>query len=134
MPRICVVLLLVVLCGASQCLGEAKKGDTIIVRVTPAPQQPDPAPQAQQAVAQPTEARAPTPREQLYVFWILGRMLSYPLDRAESYIRGKLERRSQEPVAVPANASGPGNPFDSVAQREIPPAPPAVGGAAAERH
>ncbi len=133
MPKICVILLLLIFCSVSQCLGEAKTGDTILIRITPSAQQPAPAPQAQQAVSQQTDPRSPTPREQLYVFWIVGRMLSYPLDRAESYVRSKLQRLSREPVAVPAASSSQPNPFDAARQSEIPPAPPAMHGAAAER-
>ena len=28
----------------------------------------------------------PSPRDQMYVFWILGRVLSYPFDKAEAVI------------------------------------------------
>ena len=133
MPKICVILVLVIFCGVTQCLGEARQGDSILVRITPSPQQSDPAPDDQQAVSQPMGPRAPTPKEKLYVFWILGKMLSYPVDRAEKYIRGKLEGFSRQPVAVPAASPTTANPFDTARQRDIPPAPPAMEGAAADR-
>lgn len=68
----------------------------------------------------------PTPRDQMYVFWILGKMLSYPIDKVEDFISSRLRsRETPKPVAAPAVATSKPNPFDSVNFREIPPAPPA---------
>lgn len=68
----------------------------------------------------------PNPRDQMYVFWILGKMLSYPIDRVEDFISSKLRSsETPKPVAAPAVATSRPNPFDSVNFREIPPAPPA---------
>ncbi len=67
----------------------------------------------------------PSPRDQMYVFWILGKMLSYPVDKVESFILSKLKRNSDSAVATPAGASSQPNPFQSINWREIPPAPPA---------
>ncbi|MFH0960882.1 MAG: hypothetical protein V1897_19530, partial [Pseudomonadota bacterium] len=67
---------------------------------------------------------APAPRDQLYVFWILGRVISYPIDKLESYISGKFNSVKQ-PKPIPAAAPGQvSSPFDSLHRREIPPAPP----------
>ena len=68
----------------------------------------------------------PTPRDQMYVFWILGKMLSYPIDKVEDFISSRLRsRETPKPVAAPAVATSKPNPFDSVNFREIPPVPPA---------
>jgi len=77
-----------------------------------------------EASLQDAEA-APTPRDQMYVFWVLGKMLSYPIDKAESFILSKLKKGAEPAVATPAGASSQPNPFHSVNWREIPPAPPA---------
>ncbi len=69
---------------------------------------------------------APSPRDQMYVFWILGKMLSYPIDKVEDFITSRIRsRETPKPVAAPALATARPNPFDSVNLREIPPAPPA---------
>lgn len=69
---------------------------------------------------------APSPRDQMYIFWILGKMLSYPVDKVEDFISSRLRsRESPKPVVAPAVATHRPNPFDSVNFREIPPAPPA---------
>ncbi len=68
----------------------------------------------------------PTPRDQLYVFWLFGKIISYPIDKVESYISRKLYS-VEKPQLVPAAASAPSassSPFDSLNRREIPPAPP----------
>ncbi len=68
----------------------------------------------------------PTPRDQLYVFWLFGKIISYPVDKIESYVSKKLYS-VEKPQLVPAAASAPGvvsSPFDSINRREIPPAPP----------
>lgn len=69
---------------------------------------------------------APNPRDQMYVFWILGKMLSYPIDKIEDFVSSRLRpQESPKPVAAPAVATSRPNPFDSVNLKEIPPAPPA---------
>jgi hypothetical protein len=68
----------------------------------------------------------PTPRDQLYVFWLFGKIISYPIDKIESYVSKKLYS-VEKPQLVPAAASAPGDassPFDAINRREIPPAPP----------
>lgn len=66
----------------------------------------------------------PAPRDQLYVFWVLGKVISYPIDKVESYISKKISSL-QQPKAVPALApASSSSPFDSLNWREIPPAPP----------
>ncbi|MGC8658390.1 MAG: hypothetical protein ACP5U1_04890 [Desulfomonilaceae bacterium] len=68
----------------------------------------------------------PSPREQLYVFWLLGQVISYPIDKIESYVTKKLYSLEM-PKLVPAaatNARPSVSPFDALNRREIPPAPP----------
>jgi len=71
----------------------------------------------------------------MYVFWIVGKILSYPVDKVEAFITGKLQS-FQKPILRPASAPASEvqavNPFDAVDTSEIPPAPPALGGAAAK--
>ncbi len=67
-------------------------------------------------------AADPAPRDQLYVFWLLGKIISYPIDKVESYVSRKLYSVGK-PQVVPAAASA-SSPFDSINRREIPPAPP----------
>lgn len=85
------------------------------------PQNSEPAPNLQ------AQYDDPAPRDQLYVFWLLGRLISYPIDKVESYVSKKLYPVEQ-PKAVPAAASGSvQSPFESINRREIPPAPPVEG-------
>jgi hypothetical protein len=72
----------------------------------------------------------PKPSDQLYVFWYLGKIISYPIDTAEAYITSYIAKLRQpaQPVAVPASSTPLSNPFDSVKWNAIPPAPPAVSG------
>lgn len=70
-------------------------------------------------------ASTPSPKDQMYVFWILGKMLSYPVDKVESFIVSKMKRYSDSVAPSPAGASAQPNPFQSINWREIPPAPPA---------
>ncbi|MBM4328716.1 MAG: hypothetical protein FJ118_16305 [Deltaproteobacteria bacterium] len=73
----------------------------------------------------------PTPREQMYVFWLMGRAISYPLDRAESYLKKLSEKATFKQITV--KSTPPPNPFDRLDVSEIPPAPPALHGAAASQ-
>ena len=85
------------------------------------PQNSEPAPNLQ------AQYDDPAPRDQLYVFWLLGRLISYPIDKVESYVSKKLYPVEQ-PKAVPAAATGSvPSPFESINRREIPPAPPVEG-------
>ncbi len=76
-------------------------------------------------VRNPNEPPPPAPRDQLYIFWILGRILSYPIDTAESYVSGWMGQWRNRPTTQPASAPAGQNPFNSIGMREIPPAPPA---------
>ncbi|MBI5570325.1 MAG: hypothetical protein HY914_10310 [Desulfomonile tiedjei] len=80
-----------------------------------------------QAVQQARPATAngqPTAADQLYVFWALGKLISYPFDAADAYIQRYREGSDSDARAVPAAAPGASNPFDAVKLGQIPPAPP----------
>jgi len=80
-----------------------------------------------QAEYGPDGQQPPTPREQMYVFWIAGRILSFPIDQAEAYISALVKRFQAGPTLAPASAPAGPNPFANINTREIPPAPPVQG-------
>ncbi len=121
MTRRFVGVLLITLWISPVCLTWGEKPETKLIRVKPAYEEvAEPAP----AVRNPNTPPPPSPRDQMYVFWILGRILSYPIDTAESYVSGWVDRWRNRPVAQPAAAPAGPNPFNSIRLREIPPAPP----------
>jgi hypothetical protein len=64
---------------------------------------------------------APSAKQQMYVFWLLGKMISYPIDKAEAFVRTQMEK----PFFRPASSPGPAqDPFIALERGEIPPAPP----------
>jgi hypothetical protein len=66
----------------------------------------------------------PAPKDQLYVFWLLGKVISYPVDKVESLIfRSDKIKGDHVPGPVIVNT----NPFKKLNESEIPPAPPVVG-------
>jgi hypothetical protein len=67
----------------------------------------------------------------MYVFWLMGRAISYPLDKAESYLKKLRDKATIKQVTI--KSAPPPNPFDRLDVSEIPPAPPALHGAAAQR-
>lgn len=123
MVKILLVVLLSFPWPATVCCGETAKTGEPLIPVKPAYEDASPTvrPAGQAAEAASAE---PTPRDQMYVFWLLGRMISYPVDRIEAYIVDRFNRKQKEGAPIPATASAP-NPFESVNWREIPPAPPA---------
>jgi hypothetical protein len=67
----------------------------------------------------------PAPRDQMYIFWALGRVISFPVDVTESFIRNRFKKEPvKEGSPVKASAGEQKNPFDNINWREIPPAPP----------
>lgn len=70
-------------------------------------------------------APSPTPAEQMYVFWMVGKVLSYPIDTLEGYVRRLME--APHPKVVPASAPATRNPFEARDLGQIPPAPPVLG-------
>ncbi|MEJ2716110.1 MAG: hypothetical protein P8182_03080 [Deltaproteobacteria bacterium] len=128
MRKIFPVLIFLILWTATSCLGAAEKGENNLIPVKPSYQEASYVPDAKRPASNSPYVRSgPTPREQMYVFWIFGKVLSYPIDRAESFIRGMLTRSPAKPAAVPAGVKARPDPFQSADLREIPPAPPALG-------
>jgi hypothetical protein len=60
----------------------------------------------------------------MYVFWIVGKILSFPVDTLESYVSRLREQWTAK--AVPAAAPAGPNPFEKRNIGQIPPAPPVV--------
>ncbi len=117
--------LLVLAWSAGLCLVGAQAPHGKLIPVQRA-EQPEPQVQEEAPDQAATSGYAlPAPKDQLYVFWVLGRILSFPVDLAESIIR---KRRShaqhKEGSAVQASSPVNGNPFENLNWREIPPAPP----------
>jgi len=133
MPKISLPLVLIILWGACACYGESGTTDRKLIPVKPSYHEAAYVPESQVPAADSTETRPPTPREQMYVFWILGRILSYPMDKAESYIRQRLTKPALKPASAPAKAAPASSPFDSMNLGQIPPAPPALGGVASDK-
>ena len=115
--------LLLVVFSLGESLAENKSPQLISVKpaydqASSAPQNSSPAPNLD------TQYPEPSPRDQMYIFWLFGKIISYPIDKVESYVTKKLysaEKPKVVPAAAPVSAS---NPFDSINWREIPPAPP----------
>ena len=105
--------------------------DNGLIRVTPAYHEAVAAPSTNTPVDASNVLGPPTPREQMYVFWLLGKALSYPIDRIESYVLLKLKRSRNKQATI--NVSSVPNPFEAADLSQVPPAPPVIKGAAA-RH
>jgi hypothetical protein len=131
MTKTLALLSVVILLAVSVCFGQSQNSDKKLIQVKPAYSEATPEPQPQ-AQIDPYAPAPPRPRDQLYVFWILGKLISYPIDKVESYIYKIRSDRNREGAPVPASAGSDRNPFSSVNWREIPPAPP-VAGAVADR-
>jgi hypothetical protein len=130
MIRIFLMLLLAAACVSHGMLCSAEPPESNLIRAQPS------FPEASSTTApaqDPSTEVMPTPREQMYVFWLLGKVLSYPVDTAESYISGMWRKWQSAPVVQPASAPAVPNPFDSMSDRHIPPAPPATSGSGAPR-
>jgi len=126
MAKPTVMLVVFALFVSATCVCRAEQAEKKLIPVTPAYGEtstvPTPAPAP--AALDPQSPPLPTPRDQMYVFWLLGQVLSYPIDKAESFVRARLKDFSSRPVAKPASAPAGENPFEAVQMREIPPAPP----------
>jgi hypothetical protein len=115
--------LLLVVFSLGDSLAENKSSKLISVK--PAYEQAAAVPQnSSPATNIDTQYPDPSPRDQMYIFWLFGKIISYPIDKVESYVTKKLyspEKPKFVPATAPASASSP---FDSINWREIPPAPP----------
>jgi hypothetical protein len=119
MARTFLILLFAFLWLTTVAFAQQGKPEKNLIPVTPATEESVSGKQQAGSSAGPN---APTPSEQMYVFWYLGRIISYPVDTVEAYIKSWMT--APKPVAVPASGSSASNPFDSVKWRAIPPAPP----------
>jgi hypothetical protein len=132
MARMLAVLMAAVLTVALVGLAAADprntKADGNLVRI-PAPQDETTDAYGQPAPADPMNPPLPTPADQMYVFWFVGKVISYPVDIAESYVSQAWDRWNKKPVMVPASAPAD-NPFTAIERGQIPPAPPVVGSSA----
>ncbi len=135
MSKALLTAFLILLLAVSLCLAQAENAGKKLIQVKPGYHEATYVPQAEQPAADPNVPPHPTPREQMYVFWILGKMLSYPIDKAESYVYSFTKKSKPQPDGAPtrATATATPNPFSSVNWSEIPPAPPASGAAGRTR-
>lgn len=132
MPKTLLILFLIMCWTVSPSLGQADKSEQKLIPVRPSYHEASYVPHAGEQASSPVQPTGPNPRDQLYIFWILGKVLSYPVDKVEAFIYSRFKGApagSPRPAAAPANA----NPFASVNWREIPPAPPAHGEKATRR-
>ncbi|MCA1960831.1 MAG: hypothetical protein LDL33_08540 [Desulfomonile sp.] len=135
MTRIGLVLVYVasvIMCSIPAGAQQSQGG---LIRVKPAYQEATYVPQqeARHDEAVPAGPPPPSPRDQLYVFWLVGKILSYPVDKMEAFITSKwqnFQKPALRPASAPASEVQAVNPFDTIDTSEIPPAPPALGGAA----
>jgi hypothetical protein len=127
MVRIVAILVLVILCLTTPCFGQAGKTQNSLIPVKSELESPT----SDVPSTNYDAPELPKPADQLYVFWYLGQMISYPIDTAEAYIRSSIAklRQAPSPVAIPASSPPLPNPFDSVKWKAIPPAPPVAGAA-----
>lgn len=135
MTRICLVLACTAAVVACPVFGEAQQSPGGLIQVKPSYQEATYIPQQNAGQAAPVTPGPPppSPRDQLYVFWLVGKILSYPVDKVEAFIASKLQdfqKPALQPASAPASDVKAINPFDAVDTSEIPPAPPALGGAA----
>ena len=133
MARILLVLLLIGPWLACACFDQAAIAAEQLIPVKPGYAEATPESQAPKGGTESQALPEPTPRDQMYLFWILGKIISYPVDKAESFVTGQIKRFQNRPVVTPASAPASSNPFESINWREIPPAPPANSGAGAKR-
>jgi len=137
MTRIGLVLVCVGLVIAFAAPAGAQQSQDGRIRVKPAYQEAAYVPQqhARQDEAATAGPPPPSPRDQMYVFWLVGKILSYPVDKMEAFIASKwqnFQKPALRPASAPASEVQAVNPFDAIDTSEIPPAPPALGGAAAK--
>jgi len=121
MPKTLLILFLTMCWTVSPSLGQADKSEQKLIPVKPSYHEATYVPHAGE---QPVRQTGPTPRDQLYIFWIVGKLISYPVDKVEAFIQDRF-RGARAGTAQPAAAPSSANPFSSVNWREIPPAPPA---------
>lgn len=126
MVRICLIVIVGLIIAAQPCMVGPAFSDSTLIPVKPSYQEASYQGRQPQVAGAFPAGRHPTPREQMYVFWILGKVLSYPIDQLEAIIT----RRHNTSAAKPIKASAPStyDPFKEIEGREIPPAPPVLNG------
>jgi hypothetical protein len=121
MHKILVIVTLILIATCGICYGEEEKPE--LIKVIPAYMEADNVNQGAPGNREdPFYAPPPRPRDQMYVFWILGKALSYPVDKVEQFVAGKIRQVSMKPEVKPSAAAV--NPFEAIDLKEIPPAPP----------
>lgn len=122
MSRWLLIVVTIILALSSVLSSQAENQRRNLVPVKPATQIDNEA--AEQARSAAARQGQPTAADQLYVFWVIGKLISYPFDAADAYIQRFREGADDDARAVPAAAPGASNPFDAVKLGQIPPAPP----------
>ncbi len=126
MIRTIAIIIIPILWLTTACFGQTGQAQNNLIPVKPGYDEPI----SERPAANQDDSGLPKPSDQLYVFWYLGKIISYPIDTAEAYITSYIAKLRQpaQPVAVPASSTPLSNPFDSVKWKSIPPAPPVVSG------
>jgi hypothetical protein len=130
MAKIGVLLLLIFVLAGSSGLGQDTAAGKKLIPVRPTYQEASYLPPGGSSAPAASASTYPTPKDQLYVFWILGRILSYPVDKTEAYLQSLLEKPRVKAAAPTVTETR--DPFVRLDVRQIPPAPPALGGLSAE--
>ncbi len=126
MRKVSLVVVLISVLVAAPLFGDSGKGATDLIKVTPSYHKASYVPGTNRPNPNPVNPPAPRPKDQMYVFWLLGKALSYPIDKTESYISGLRAKAAAKTTAEPAVAPAAHNPFKSLSIQEIPPAPPVL--------
>jgi hypothetical protein len=132
MSKILLLLIPIMLWTASACLGQAQEEEKKLIPVKPSYHEASYVPHAGDQGPGQVFPAPPTPREQMYIFWLVGKMLSFPIDKVESFIRDRTTRPSKGAETAPAAAASAPNPFNALNWKEIPPAPPVKAAATAK--
>ncbi len=127
MPRIGAWLVVVGVLIVASPMFVGADNDGKLIPVQPGYQQAAYAPGKGPDAKRMLSDREPTPSDQMYVFYYLGKALSYPIDKVESAIFGSKEKKKKTKVAAPVI-----DPFEAAKLKQVPPAPPARKGAAVE--
>jgi hypothetical protein len=126
MPRIGAWLAIAGMLVVASSMNVGADNDGKLIPVKPGYQQAAYAPGKGPDAKRTLTDREPTPGDQMYVFYYLGKALSYPIDKVESVIFGSKEKKKKK-IAAPAV-----DPFEATRLKQVPPAPPARKGAAVQ--
>ncbi|MEW6350788.1 MAG: hypothetical protein AB1646_17135 [Thermodesulfobacteriota bacterium] len=128
MKSICILACLATVLSSGLAVGQSDSGGGPLIPVLPSYQEAaySPEPQGSDPFSGDRPYSPPKPQDQLYLFWFLGQVISYPVDKVESFIAGWRSRKSSDP-----GRTYEFNPFASAAIEHIPPAPPVTAGPSA---